>query len=102
MSLSESLVRLRYRVLPDHVLGELLTKKWVDSAIPFAALVLVIAIFAPIVPRFFQFGTISLLSGEMAELGLVVLGLTIVMISGGSTFRSGPHSPLRSPPRFTP
>jgi simple sugar transport system permease protein/ribose transport system permease protein len=83
MSLSESLVRLRYRVFPDHVLGEILTKKWVDSAIPFAALVLVIAIFGPIVPRFFQFGTISLLSGEMAELGLVVLGLTVVMISGG-------------------
>lgn len=83
MSLSESLVRARYRVLPDHVLGEILTKKWVDSAIPFFALVLVIAIFGPIVPRFFELGTISVLSGELAELGLVVLGLSIVMISGG-------------------
>ncbi len=83
MSLAESLVRLRYRVFPDHVLGEILTKKWVDSAIPFFALVLIVAIFGPIVPRFFEFGTISILSGEFAELGLVVLGLAIVMISGG-------------------
>lgn len=83
MSLAESLVRFRYRVLPDHVLGEILTKKWVDSAIPFLALVLVVGIFGTIVPRFFEFGTIFNLSGEMAELGLVVLGLSVVMISGG-------------------
>ena len=83
MSLTDSFVRLRYRLLPDHVFGEILTKKWVDSAIPFFALVLMIAIFGPIVPRFFEFGTLSILSGELAELGLVVLGLAVVMISGG-------------------
>ena len=83
MNLAENLVRLRYRVFPDHVLGEILTKKWVDSAIPFFALVLAILIFGPIVPRFFDFSTVSILSGELAEVGLVVLGLSIVMISGG-------------------
>lgn len=83
MSLSQSIVRWRYRLLPDHVMGELLNKKWADSAIPFFALVLIVAIFGSIVPRFFEFGTVSILSAQVAELGLVVLGLSIVMISGG-------------------
>ncbi len=83
MSLAENLVRFRYRVLPDHALGEILNKKWVDSAIPFFALVLEIAIFGILVDRFFALGTLSNLSAQAAELGLVVLGLAIVMISGG-------------------
>ncbi|SNT76817.1 ABC transporter permease [Paracoccus seriniphilus] len=83
MSVTETLVRWRYRYLPDHVLGELLNKKWSDSAIPFFALLLIVAIFGPIVPRFFDFGTLSILSAQVAELGLIVLGLSIVMISGG-------------------
>lgn len=83
MSMAESLVRWRYRVLPDHVVGEILTKKWIDSVIPFTALVILCAIFGSIVPGFFDLATLTNLSGQTAELGLVVLGMTIVMVSGG-------------------
>ncbi|TPL82438.1 SMP-30/gluconolactonase/LRE family protein [Mesorhizobium sp. B2-3-12] len=83
MSLAESLVRWRYRLLPDHVVGEILTKKWIDSVIPFTALVILCAIFGSIVPGFFDLTTLTNLSGQTAELGLVVLGMTIVMVSGG-------------------
>ena len=83
MRLSDTFVRLRYKWFPDHVVGELLNKKWIDSAIPFLALVLVVTIFGSIVPRFFEATTLSNLSMQVAELGLIVLGLTIVMISGG-------------------
>lgn len=83
MSVTRTLGRWRYRLVPDHVFGEILNKTWVDSAIPFFALVLVVAIFGSIVPRFFDLSTISVLSGQVAELGLIVLGLSIVMISGG-------------------
>ncbi|WP_349962631.1 SMP-30/gluconolactonase/LRE family protein [Rhizobium sp. ZPR3] len=83
MSMAESLIRLRYRVLPDHVVGEILAKKWIDSVIPFFALILLCAIFGSIVPGFFDVATLTNLSGQTAELGLIVLGLTIVMISGG-------------------
>ena len=83
MSMAESLVRWRYRFLPDHVVGELLSKKWIDSVIPFTALVLLFAIFRSIVPGFFGLATLTNLSGQVAELGLVVLGLTIVIVSGG-------------------
>ncbi|RUZ47620.1 ABC transporter permease, partial [Mesorhizobium sp. M7A.F.Ca.US.007.01.1.1] len=83
MSMAESLVRWRYRLLPDHVVGEILTKKWIDSVIPFMALVILCAIFGSIVPGFFDLATLTNLSGQTAELGLVVLGMTIVMVSGG-------------------
>lgn len=83
MSMAESLVRWRYRLLPDHVIGEILTKKWIDSVIPFTALVILCAIFGSIVPGFFDVTTLTNLSGQTAELGLVVLGMTIVMVSGG-------------------
>ena len=83
MSMGESLVRWRYRFLPDHVVGEVLAKKWIDSVIPFFALVLLCAIFGSIVPGFFHLTTLTNLSGQVAELGLIVLGLTIVMVSGG-------------------
>ena len=83
MSLSADLIRWRYKLLPDHVVGEILTKKWVDSAIPFLALVLLIFGFGPFVPHFFEITTVTNLARQFAEFGLVVLGLTIVMISGG-------------------
>jgi ribose/xylose/arabinose/galactoside ABC-type transport system permease subunit/sugar lactone lactonase YvrE len=83
MSLSTDLVRWRYKLLPDHVVGEILTKKWVDSAIPFLALVLLIFGFGPFVPHFFELTTLTNLARQFSEFGLLVLGLTIVMISGG-------------------
>ena len=30
-SLGEALVRARYKYIPDHVLGEILTKRWIDN-----------------------------------------------------------------------
>lgn len=83
MNLSTNLVRIRYKLLPDHVIGEILTKKWVDSAIPFLALMLLIALLGPVVPHFFDLTTLANLGRQLAEFGLVVLGLTIVMMSGG-------------------
>jgi simple sugar transport system permease protein/ribose transport system permease protein len=83
MSLSTDIVRWRYKLLPDHVVGEILTKKWVDSAIPFLALVLLIFGFGPFVPHFFELTTLTNLARQFAEFGLLTLGLTIVMISGG-------------------
>ncbi len=83
MNLSTDIVRWRYKILPDHVVGEILTKKWVDSAIPFLALVLLIFGFGPFVPHFFELTTLTNVARQFSEFGLLVLGLTIVMISGG-------------------
>ena len=78
-----TLSRLRYKYVPDHLLGELLTKKWMDNVIPVLALVCAITVFGAVVPHFFETTTIVDLGRQTAEFGLVVLGLTIVMISGG-------------------
>ena len=40
MNLRERALRLRYNVVPDHLIGEILTKRWTDNAIPFLALVI--------------------------------------------------------------
>jgi ribose transport system permease protein len=83
MSSRDVLIRLRYRFIPDHVIGELLAKRWMDNAIPFLAMVVAAIAFGSILPDFFSASTLSDLSRQFAETGLVVLALTIVMLSGG-------------------
>ncbi len=45
MAASDRIVRWRYRYVPDHLLGEILTKRWVDNAIPLLILLAVAAVF---------------------------------------------------------
>jgi len=80
---NENLVRLANKYLPTHIVGEILTKRWVDNAVPFLALVIVLATFGSIVPNFFSATAMTDLGRQVAEFGLVVLALTIVMMSGG-------------------
>ena len=37
---SDFLVRWRYRWVPNHIIGEILSKSWIDSAIPFLMLLI--------------------------------------------------------------
>lgn len=53
------LTKLRYRFIPDHVIGEILSKKWIDNAIPFLVLLIVIAVFGLLLPNFFSAGNMS-------------------------------------------
>ena len=39
MTFRERLQAWRYNLVPDHLVGEILTKRWTDNAIPFLALV---------------------------------------------------------------
>ena len=93
--LKEDLIRLRYKYVPDHIVGELLAKRWMDNAIPFAALIIAVVAFGSLIPGFFAWGNLADYSRQFAELGLVVLALAIVMLSGGidlsvgSTFALG-------------
>ena len=45
MSFRERLQSWRYNLVPDHVVGEILTKRWTDNAIPFLALVATLSVF---------------------------------------------------------
>nr|WP_295466508.1 SMP-30/gluconolactonase/LRE family protein [Mesorhizobium sp.] len=80
---SHTLTRLRYTYLPDHLIGEILSKRWIDNAIPVLTLALIIAVFGSVIGNFFTLGSIGNISQQVAELGLLTLALTIVMLSGG-------------------
>src|SRR5579875_568205 len=95
MSVFETVVRWRYRFLPDHLLGELLTKRWIDNAIPLLILAVAVIAFGWKIPDFFGIVSIDNLSRQWGEFGLLVLALTFVMVAGGidlsvgSTFALG-------------
>jgi ribose transport system permease protein len=79
----DTFARLRSRLLPDHLIGEILSKRWIDNAIPFLALVVTIIVLGSIIPNFLSPSSLSDFARQFAEFGLVVLALTVVMISGG-------------------
>jgi ribose transport system permease protein len=83
MTLRERLLRLRYNYVPDHLIGEILTKRWTDNAIPFVALVVTIAIFGTLIPGFFKPSALSDSTRQLGEFSIVVTGLTIVILGGG-------------------
>jgi ribose transport system permease protein len=83
MSASEIYARWRYRVVPDHVLGEILAKSWIDNAIPFAFLIITIIIFGSVIPDFFSPAGLPDQARELSEIILVVIGMSVVMLGGG-------------------
>ncbi|MGE0503549.1 MAG: ABC transporter permease [Rhizobiaceae bacterium] len=83
MRASEVYARWRTRLVPDHVVGEILSKNWIDNAIPVAFLILVVFVFGSLIPNFFLFGNLTDEAREYGEIALVVLGMTIVMLAGG-------------------
>jgi ribose transport system permease protein len=79
----ETLTRLRYRYWPDHVVGEVLSKRWTETAIPAVLLALVLIALSAGIPGFLSVGSLTTMTRQAGEIGLMVLGLTLVMIGGG-------------------
>jgi ribose transport system permease protein len=82
-SVSERLLQLRYRWSAQQVVAELLAKKWMEPAIPFAAMILVIAALGLYLPNYFTLANVAATSREFAEFGLVAIAMAIVVIVGG-------------------
>lgn len=83
MDFRERLQRWRYNVVPDHLIGEILTKRWADNAIPFLALVVTVAAFGTAIPGFFKPQALVDSTRQLGEFSIVVTGLTVVMLGGG-------------------
>ena len=83
MESSGAFNRLRYKYWPSRAIGELLSKNWMETAVPLLVLMLVMAVFGSLVENFLSFGTISGFLREGGELGFIVLGGAIVLIVGG-------------------
>ncbi|MGB8812627.1 MAG: SMP-30/gluconolactonase/LRE family protein [Paracoccaceae bacterium] len=83
MTLRERLQAWRYNLVPDHIIGEILTKRWTDNAIPFLALIVTVASFGSVIPGFFKLYSLQESTRQLGEFSLVVIGLTVVMLGGG-------------------
>jgi ribose transport system permease protein len=83
MSFATVLSRARYRYFPEHQIGELLLKPWIDTAIPAALLLFAFATFGVLVPDFFTAGNLSDTARQLGEIGFLTLGLMVVILSGG-------------------
>ena len=93
-SAASTLARLRYRYVPDHILGELLSKKWIDNTIPFLVLVCVVAVFGWLIPNFFSAGNLSTTGRQLGEFGLVCIAMMTVIIIGGIDLSVGSNFAL--------
>jgi ribose transport system permease protein len=80
---SDTLTRWRYTYWPDHALGEILAKGWMEAAIPVIVLVMVALALSQAIPNFLSPAALSDSGREAGEIGFVVLGMTLVIIVGG-------------------
>ncbi|MQT15456.1 ABC transporter permease [Segnochrobactrum spirostomi] len=83
MSLSETFARLRYNYVPDHLVGEILTKRWTDNLVPFTFLVVIVGVFGWAIPGFFTPASLLGSARQLGEFLIVVVGLTVVILGGG-------------------
>lgn len=82
-SLRERLTRLRYQYWPDHWLGEILAKRWTETAIPVLLLAIVVFISGRLINNFYSAGVLADTLRQAGEIGFIVLGLALVMLVGG-------------------
>ena len=77
------LLRLRYRYWPDHLLGEILAKRWIDKAIPVIVLLHRGRRASQAIPGLLSPASLADTARQAGEFGLIVLGMALVMIAGG-------------------
>jgi ribose transport system permease protein len=94
MATGEAYARWRYRLVPDHVLGEILSKTWIDNAVPIGILILVVGIFCALVPGFLAPGGLVPLARQFGEYLFVALGMVIVVKAGGIDLSVGSNFAL--------
>lgn len=83
MSISETALRLRYRLIPDHLLGEILQKRWSDNAIPFALLLGLVLFMGTQINTYYSLYNLTDTLRQLGEFGLVTLAMMIVLVAGG-------------------
>lgn len=94
MNHSETFTRWRYRLIPDHLIGEVLSKRWADNAIPLLFLLATVIGIGSAIPGFFTLTSLTDASRQLGEFAIVVTGLTIVMLGGGIDLSLGANFAL--------
>jgi ribose transport system permease protein len=94
MTIGEWAARLRYRYVPDHIVGEVLGRRWMDNVIPVALLIALTIYLTATIPNFVSIGNLSDVSRQIGEFGLIVIGMTVVMLAGGIDLSVGSNFAL--------
>lgn len=89
MNGSDAIAKWRSRLLPDHIIGEILTKEWIDTAIPVVMLLLSVAVFTALLPNFLSVGGLVEALRQLGELTFVTLGMSVVIMAGGIDLSGG-------------
>jgi ribose transport system permease protein len=79
----EAIIRLRYRYWPDHWLGEILSKRWTETAIPVIVLLIVGFWLSRSIDNFLSWSNLSDTARQAGEIGFIGLGMALVVIVGG-------------------
>lgn len=93
-TIANALLKARYRWIPDHLLGELLAKRWIDNIAPLGFLVLTVALFGSLIPGFFEPASLANSARQLGEFGFVVLAMMVVMVAGGIDLSVGSNFAL--------
>lgn len=83
MAASETWTRWRYQYVPDKIVGEILTKNWIDTLIPVVFLAAVFTFFSANMPGFLAGSNLSDIAQIYGEYLIVIVGITFVMMAGG-------------------
>lgn len=75
--------RLRYEWSVRQVFADLFAKTWMEPAIPFTALVLLILFFGNTLPGYFTFYNYEVMTRSFAELGFISIAMGLSLMSGG-------------------
>jgi len=94
LTVSERIAQFRYRWFPDHLLGEVLAKRWIDNTAPFLFLAIVVGLFGTLLPDLFALNSFTETLRQFGEIGLLVLAMTIVLIGGGIDLSIGSNFAL--------
>ena len=86
---SDKIVKWRYRLFPGHIIGEILTKEWIDTAIPVLMLLVSVLTFSLLLPHFLSWNGVVELLRQMGELTFVTLGMAVVIMAGGIDLSAG-------------
>jgi ribose transport system permease protein len=81
--MQEAFVRLKARYWPDHLLGEILSKRWTETAIPVIVLIVVTIALSRSIDNFLSPSSLADTARQAGEIGFVVLGMALVVIVGG-------------------
>jgi ribose transport system permease protein len=81
--MQETLTRWRYRLWPDHLVGEILSKRWTETAIPVIVLLIVGFGLSRTIDNFLSASSLADTAREAGEIGFIGLGEALVVIVGG-------------------